>query len=142
MKTITKYKAVDGKEFNDEKSCLDYESLISKVDLIMSSLIPTIDSTDFSNGCGFIQQDKSTVKNTRLELLLEIKKHVDHNWIQQTIEDDNIHGSWVARILGDYNINPLSKAWYRFSCIDKSFREWGQPYYALNPDKGQLIKLL
>ena len=38
MKTITKFKAIDGKEFTNKEECLKYELLIEKVDDIMALL--------------------------------------------------------------------------------------------------------
>lgn len=143
MQVTIKYKAIDGIEFNKEVECLDYEALIYRVQDIMSQLpvMPEQDNCNFSNGHGFIQHDKKLLRLVQLNLLEEIKRKINHPWIQQTIDDEKIHHSYVGRLLGDYNINPLSKAWYRFSCIDDLGREWGQPYFANNPDKGEHLCL-
>ena len=141
MKTITKFRAIDGKEFNNENECLDYENLISKVNNIMKTLpsLPKDDGCSFSNGNGYIQHDKMILRKVQINLLKEIKNHIDHKWIQQTIDDENVHPSYVGRLVGDYDIKPLNKAWNRFMCIDKLGREWGQPYYASNPNEGKQI---
>jgi len=138
MKTITKYKAIDGKEFSDRDECVSYELLICRVDDIMSALPPkpVDDDCSFSGGEGFLQHDKSILRKVQLQLLEIMKEYTDHKWIQQTIDDENIDPSWVARIIGEYSLHPLNNAWYRFSCIDNLSREWGQPYFANNPEKG------
>ena len=143
MKTITKYEAIDGTEFDHENECLKYEKLIERIDLIMHELPkrPEDDGCRFSNGGGFIQHDKATLCKARIKILKEVKKHIKHPWVQQTIDDENVHPSYVSRLIDDYRIKPLNSAWYRFMCIDKSGREWGQPYFANNPEKGQQIKL-
>lgn len=143
MEVITKYKAIDGKEFNTDLECLDHELLIKKVDEIMSPLhpIPKDDGCVFANGGGYIQHDKKILILVRRSLLELCKTYVDHKWIQQTIDDESVDASWVSRLLGDYGINPLYMAWNRFSCIDKNQREWGQPYYANNPEKAKQIQL-
>jgi hypothetical protein len=64
------------------------------------------------------------------------KQKEDQTIDQQTIDNETVHSSYVGRLLGDYGIRPLENAWYRFSCVDKQYREWGQPYFATNPDKG------
>lgn len=141
MKAIVKYEAEDGKEFDSEKECLDYENLIARVNNIMKVLppLPKDNGCRFSNGEGFVQHDKKTLRKVQIGLLKEIKKHVEHKWVEQTIEDENVHPSYVARLLDDYSISPLSKAWYRFICTDKLGREWGQPYFANNPDKAKQV---
>lgn len=141
MKAITKFKAVDGKEFNSENECLDYENLIKKVNNIMKALppLPKDEGCRFSNGEGFVQHDKTILRKVQINLLEEMKKHIDHKWIQETIDNENVHPSYVGRLIDDYGISPLNKAWYRFMCIDKLGREWGQPYFATNPDKAKQV---
>jgi hypothetical protein len=47
MKKITKYEALDGKVFNTEKECLEYEKIIEKVDAIMKPLQQNLFILDF-----------------------------------------------------------------------------------------------
>ena len=141
MKKVTRYEAIDGKEFDNEDECLDHDLLINKVNTIMAALPkqPDDGTCNFSNGSGYVQHDKATLRRTQVKILELCKKRIDHQWIQQTIDDETVDPSWVARLLGDYNIRPLSYAWSRFSCIDKQHREWGQPYFAANPEKGTQV---
>lgn len=44
---------------------------------------------------------------------------------------------WIGRYFDDGGHNCLYEAWSRLRCIDEKGREWGQPYYALNPEKGE-----
>lgn len=143
MKVITKFKAIDGKEFNSENECLDYENLIKKVNNIMKVLppLPKDEGCSFSNGDGFVQHDKTILRKVQINLLEEMKKHIDHKWIQQTIDDENAHPSYIGRLISDYEIIPLKEAWNRFMCIDKLGREWGQPYFVTNPDKAKQVCL-
>lgn len=142
MKKISKYEADDGTEFDNEKECLDYENLIKKVDKIMSELpsLPKDDNCEFSNGGGFINHDKTILRKVQINILKEIKKYINHDWVQQTIDNENAHPSYVGRLIDEhYKIRPLGKAWYRFMCIDKFGREWGQVYFANNPEKGKQV---
>jgi hypothetical protein len=143
MKTITKYEAVDGTEFDTEKECATYEKLIARVNSIMAELPskPNDDGCHFSNGGGYIQHDKNVLQSVKMKLLTEIKKHIDHKWVDETMKDDSVDLSYVDRLLDDYQIEPLRNAWYRIMCIDKEAREWGQVYFAYNPEKGQQVKL-
>lgn len=141
MEKITKFKAIDGKEFTGEIECFKYELLLKRVDEIMALLPPTPDNDgcSFANGDGYIQHDKAKLRNAQVQILEICKEYIDHEWIQQTIDaihDETVHLSYVDRLLGDYGIRPLEDAWYRFSCVDKQCREWGQPYFANNPNKG------
>jgi len=139
MKTITKYQAEDGKEFTSIAECVEYDGIINNVKLIMADLPQRPDETgcSFENGGGFIQHDKANLNRVRTNLLRQINKHIKHNWIDQAIEDESIHHSWVGRLVSDYSIPPFEKAWYRFMCIDNQGREWGQPYFASNPEKSK-----
>ena len=143
MEKIIKFKAIDGKEFTSETECLNYELLIKRVDEIMALLPPTPkdDGCSFANGDGYIKHEKTELRNVQVKLLKICKEYIDHKWIQQTIDDENIHPSYVGRLLGDYGITPLNDAWYRFICVDNQGREWGQPYYANNPEKGKQVQL-
>lgn len=138
-----KFKAVDGAEFNDEKECLKYEALIKEVNTIMSVLKPKPinNNSNFTNGGGFLQHDKIILSKVKFSLLHLIKKYIDHKWVQETIDNENVHPSYIGRLLDDYGIRPLSEAWYRFNCKDKNCKEWGQPYFADNPTKGTQIAL-
>jgi len=147
MGKITKYKAIDGKEFNSESDCQDYEILIDQVNQIMSQIEDCKkydEGLGFSNGEGYVQHKPETFLKVKREILELVKTKIDHHWIQQTIDaigTDDVHPSWVGRILGDYNFDPIYKAWYRISCTDNKYREWGQGYFAANPEKGKQIEL-
>ena len=141
METIQKFKAIDGVEFTDKQECIKYELLIDRVNSIMNTLPKHPDICDFSNGSGYLQHDKTTLRNAKVSLLTICKEYIDHKWIQQTIDDDTVHPSWVGRLLGDYGIRPLERAWSRFQCIDSKYREWGQPYFASNPEKATQKRL-
>lgn len=141
MEAIVKYKANDGTEFLDRLECEKYESLIKRVDHVMSPLVKIPDTIDFANGHGYIQQDDLKFKSVRMTLLHLMLEYVDHKWIRQSIDDDTIHPSWVARYIGDTMYTPLYKAWHRISCTDEQFREWGQPYYRNHPEAGDQKQL-
>ncbi len=141
METITKYKAIDGKEFTDKDECIKYEILIERVNSIMKLIPESPRSSDFANGSGFIQHNPQSLKNVKISLLTICKEYIDHKWIDQTINDPTVDPSWVSRLLGDYGINPLYYAWNRFNCIDKDNREWGQPYFATHPEKAKNVCL-
>lgn len=140
MRKIVKFVAVDNTEFTSKKECIKYEDLIERINLIMSALKPIPTDIDFRNGGSFVQQNKIYFDKVRANLLTEIGNYIDHPWIKQTIADDKIDPSWVGRLVGDYGIKPLVSAWYRISCIDKEYREWGQVYFRNNPNESDALK--
>lgn len=136
MKQISKYEACDGTEFDNETECRHHEALIAAVGIIMSKLPskPQDDGCRFSNGEGYIQHDKVILHKVKIQLLELMKKIVNHAWIQQTIDDESVHPSYVGRLIGEHG-GPLNSAWHRFQCIDRQHREWSQPFFASNPEK-------
>jgi hypothetical protein len=138
MKPITKYQAADGSEWKTESECLAHESLCDRVAVVMKPwpARPKDDGCSFANGHGYIQLSEKLVAQVRNQLLDLIGERIKHDWVEQS-RDMAKHPSWVARLLSDYGIRPLEDAWWRLSCVDKYWREWGQPYYAANPEKGE-----
>lgn len=136
MEIITKYRSDDGIEFVDMQKCLDYEDLCHRVDVIMACLlrVPAQDSCDFANGSGYIQHSAEAVTNARRKIIQCANEIMPHKWFQQELAGEDVHASWGGRLIGEMQEKCLWTAWYRFSCMDANFREYGQPYYALNPE--------
>lgn len=130
MEIIQKYKANDGKVFNSSDECIKYEKLFIKVDQIMKDLnpLPTEDSCRFGNGGGYIQQDKAVVEKARKEIT-----KLGNTFFKQK---EKWSFSMIGRLFNDSGYDCLYSAWGRLSHIDIYWREWGQGYYAYNPDKG------
>jgi len=143
MKTITKFEAIDGTEFNKEQDCVDYEKLIERVNNIMN-VLPNISEYPnpafcFQSGSGFLQHDKVKLRDAQVKILKLCKEYITNEWIEESI-NNNVHPSYVEKVLDDtddYRIFPLMRAWWRFMRIDKLSREWGHPYYASHPEKGE-----
>lgn len=143
MKEIIKYIAEDGTEFYESDKCRLYEKTIENVKTIMSQIEarPENDNSQFVNGYGYIQHNKDTLLNTRNELLYLIMKENNHPWFKQTIDKGwNAHSSYAGRIIDEMNIKAFNSAWYRFMCIDEKGREWGQPFFANNPNQAPYQK--
>jgi len=143
MKKITKYVANDSTEFNTIEDCTAYESECLAIESVIMRLpeIPDIPGCGFANGAGYIQHNEALFTSVRKQLLELAKHHTSHKWIQESIDDPKIHPSYAGRIIDDFSFRPLVKAWHRIMCTDKHYREWGQPYYAANPEKAEQIKL-
>ena len=143
MITITKYISNNGIEFTKKQDALDQDLLIELIGKITTPLLPKKKDTgcDFENGYYFIQQDLPTVLVVRRNLLLELQKHSDHKFVSETLADDNIHPSYVGRLLGEnYYLRPISEAWQRISNTDVLGREWGQTYFVSNPNESPCLR--
>lgn len=143
MQSITKFKADDGTEFYDKGECLAHESLCAQVASVMAELpaLPKDDGCKFSNGHGYIQHDPLVFWVAREKLLRLAAPICKHKWIDDAIaRPTEIHPSWPHRIISECSA-PLSRAWYRFMCVDSLLREWGQPYFANNPTEAEQVCL-
>ena len=140
MKAITKYEADDGKIFDSAEAAIKHDAKRISVKKIMRLINPIPDTIDFVTGDGYVQQDALAVQEFKRQILLMGAVH--HNkmaeWAKNPIE---VHPqSIVGRILSDCD-HELYKAWHRVMCIDDSYREWGQPYFAINPDQGKQVEV-
>ncbi len=55
---------------------------------------------------------------------------------------EEVHPSNIAsRFIDDSDCTPLKSAWWRLQCIDDKYREFNQPFYALNPDKAVMKEI-
>ncbi len=135
IKQIIKYETSDKREFTSLQEAEKYEMLIHMVKIIIKDL-PKRPDGDFNNGYGYIQHDKQKVLMIRTQLIKLAKSYINP-WIDQSIESpETPHISYVNRLIGDYPLlYPISKELYRFNCMDSEYREWGQPFYASNPDE-------
>jgi hypothetical protein len=136
--------ADDGSRFEDADKCGAHEALCAK---LTAALAPLGARPDIDHGT-YVKHDPEVVRGVTISILLIAKDALGESrisWIDDTLEslragsvkgDDNWkHPSWVGRLLSDHG-GPLSDSWWRISCTDEHGREWDQPYFANNPDRG------
>lgn len=149
MKKITKYQANDGSEWKTKEDAEKRDILIVEVEAAMSPLQPNPGTIEFANGHGFVRQDVVAVANVRKNLYAiarrdgVLKWWIDQQKAQHGQTDEGlmaVHPSWFSRML-DGAHRPLDRAYSRLCCIDDQYREWGQPYFASHPDKGEQVPL-
>jgi hypothetical protein len=142
MKTITKYVANDGSEHTATDACLKRDVLCAAVDSVMSLIPPRFDDKgcNYSNGHGYWQHDADRAATVRHGLLTLAKEHIPHRWIDESLADPSVDSSWAGRIISE-GPEPIYTAWCRIQCMDKQWREWGQTYYANNPDSAETVCL-
>lgn len=124
------------------------DSINKECSVIMSKLIDIseIESTEFTSGNGYVQHNKDVV-NEVTESLIRLAYHNgycgDEKFIIDVvkyIENDNFRqDSIIGRYLDG---TQFYKHWYRLMCIDYNGREFGQPFFAINPDKSPKLEPL
>jgi len=145
MKPVTRYEANDGAIFTTEEAALKRDAIIEQVKEAMRLMpdLPKDENCDFANGDGYYQHDLKALESTR-KMLLEVFKSngFADNWAalkNVTYEQWQVHPSNFIRMI-DGSCSPLEKAYYRLWNIDAQGREFGQPYYANNPEKANLFE--
>ena len=143
MKVLAKY--VAKKTIKFAKECVEQNALTVQVQNIMKKITPipkNDENCEFANGYYFIQQDLINFNKVKHKILMLIKVYVNHQWVDDTLNKKNTHFSYVAKLLDKHsNIKPLHKAWCRISNTDKLGREWGQSYFAENPEKSPALQM-
>jgi len=134
MEKIIRYKSLDNTIFDDEQKCINYDNLIKKVRLIMIPLgdLPKDESCKFANGQGYLQHNIKDVSKAKKELT-----DLANNYFKT-----NYGFGFIGRVMNDSNNSVLYFNWGRLNCIDEKGREWGQQYYAINPEKGKQIQFI
>src|SRR5215469_2219157 len=133
MKSITKYVATDGAEFTEAAACERYEGLIKEVDAIMSRL-PKVEIS----GEGFHQHSGPVVLGVQHDLVALYERYtgtIDRHtqWARHATVPAGM--TLIGRYIDDGGPSPIRAAWYRIMRMDHGFREYEQPYYAIQSDK-------
>jgi len=134
MKRIIQFVACDGSKFNSESDCVKHENKIHEIKKIMSTLNQITSECDFLNGGGYVMQDIPTVEKAmvRIAEMAGIEKKPE--FINNPF---SCRFGIIGRIIDDSGDSDLWRAWGRFMNMDYIGREWGQRYYAQNPEQGR-----
>jgi hypothetical protein len=127
MKESVVYISEDGCKFDNKEECFKYEAAFNKLKELFKKLPKHPENCDFTNGHGYIQHDADTfekVKNTFYKMACAY--HSDMKY-----EMDN-YAFWC--ILSDSS-SPFYGYGQRFLNTDIKYREYGQPYFKLHPEK-------
>lgn len=136
------FRANDGQVFNTEAEAIARDKVIEDVRQAMEPLgeLPADPECAFANGDGYYQHTADAVERTKRALLAifeplfasrcpALEKATCPRW--------QIHPSWFGRMI-DGTCPPLERAYSRLCRIDGQCREFGQPYFADNPEKANL----
>jgi hypothetical protein len=110
-----------------------------KLKKLFSYLPPSINDVRgnlYENGNGFndpyIQHTPEIVEEVQAAF---IELCVQEGVLPEKFLQGKVHRqSIIGRYLDDSN-SIFYKHWYRFMCIDEKYREWQQPYFAINIEK-------
>jgi hypothetical protein len=133
MKAVTMYEASDGARFNTAEACVLHEA---RVVAVAQAMRPLGEERNLASH-EFIQRSGAVCLQVK-RALIEIAKNdyppKDYPIFQH--DADAIHPcSGAGRIITDSD-GPLARAWCRLMRINwENFREYQQPFFALNPDK-------
>lgn len=115
-----------------------------EISKVMSQLPPMFDDFiidsehyTFSSGDYYIQHIPHIIDKAQREFL-DICYQITGSkiYLSETVNRQGI----IGRYLDDSGDSILYKNWYRFMCIDDHYREWGQPYFAINLNEQEKAK--
>jgi hypothetical protein len=119
-------------------------TLKQELEQLMSNLPPSIDKLDVKSFTGYSQNWTTTyepyiqhipklIDDIQYQFLKICDRELNTNYFTKNYDSDKPHRQGiVGRFIDDSYNKDLSQTWYRFMCIDEKYREWPQPYYAIN----------
>jgi hypothetical protein len=135
MKKINKWVARDGSEWKTEESAVNHEIFLDKIEMVESIIPKKPDTTNFTNGHGYIQHSKDSIKKAR-NMLVELADE----YVGSFMSTYDLKSYAFGRYLNDGNYNLYDLYNRIVSCIDdNTWREYGQTYFANNPNEAEQV---
>ena len=125
---VTRYVSNDGEVWKSGDEAKRRDGLLCLIGVAQSFIKdgPTKHET-------FVQQSKGDIFSYKRCLIALAKEFAPHDiWNR---DPNEIHARGFAARWLDDSCTPLARAWYRLMCTDKKFREWDQPYFAIEADR-------
>lgn len=143
MKKVERYETTNGRLFEDANKAEAHEVFLLEVKAIEKMLpaLPKNDGCSFANGDGYIQHTRESFNAYKAAVLRLGGKHCHKEMTKWAKTPDEVANMGIAGRYFDDGNRDLYRLWNRVMCTDADFKEWGQPYYALNPGKGTLKKI-
>lgn len=133
MRTVTKYISDDGLTFDELADCLTHEAGARDCARRMLALVAkTVDVNDPDH---FVQQDKATALDLQRWCVGHVERVARQQFPDAMLADVPCFFTIVGRYADDCGPAFVRPAVYRLQCMDDQFREWGQPYFALQANK-------
>lgn len=140
MKQVIKYISFDGVQFDSEIKCLDHESYVQSAKNIMSILKPVPNDDGFYNGHSFVSHWSEDVIGARRKLIVLCAEITGDPTIKHLLDHRFLTRTYATRMLSEVLTPSIYKMWCRFENMDEHWREWGQQYFAINPDESPALK--
>jgi hypothetical protein len=131
MKAVTRFVAIDGTEFFDEYGCREYEHVCQEISDLTAAW-----PEEKITGDGFIQQDKNVVLRVQRGMvdIFERRHWKDRHTEWARNADVPAAMTLIGRYVDDAGCKPERVVWGRIARLDRRFREYEQPYYAIQAD--------
>lgn len=134
MKHVVRFIATDGSEFDTETACIDYENLFYEIQAITNRLPKTE-----IHGADYVQLDPETVLSVQHDLVAMFERlypsMADQHTRYARTATYPVGMSMIGRYIDDCQCTALRGAWRRIQRIDTLFREYEQPYYAIQSNR-------
>lgn len=143
MKKVERYQAIDDSIFEKAEEAIAHDEYQAKIFDVSNMLppLPKEDDCNFANGHGFIQHDKEVFNKYKSAILELGGLRVHSEMTEWAKTPDEVPNMGITGRYFDDGDPELYRLWGRVMCTDSDYREWGQPYFALNPGKGELKKI-
>lgn len=135
IKKVVVYEASDGTRFDCRKDAEAWESLCLGIVVATRPLGDRPSSPAFRGGFGCVVHAVATVGEVR-DALMPFTVAAFPRWFAANRHPETftqVSTEAMAWLTQQHAL--LGPAWYRLVCIDATGREWGQPYFAKNPDR-------
>jgi len=132
VKAVTRFVAIDGTEFFDEYGCREYENVCQEISDLTAPW-----PEEKIRGEAFVQQDKNVVLRIQRAMvdIFERRHWKDRHTEWARNADVPAGMTLIGRYVDDAGCRPERLVWSRIARLDRLFREYEQPYYAIQADK-------
>jgi hypothetical protein len=135
MRVVTRYQANDGTDFASQQACEEYDRLCTEI-LQISDLVPPVGEIHDGEWVQLNPSNVLAMQRGLVEVFERLKPNLKGphtEWARNAAVPAG--NTLVGRYIDDCGPAPLRHAWGRLCCIDRRFRQWSQPYYAIQASK-------
>lgn len=129
IKEKVSFETDDGVVHDSLEQAEKYNVLLGQCDDILNGMISAPDDIDFINGTGWIQHPPFTKQKLSKNIIDCHNKYFDDDQTEITYA--------MGRMLDDGNIKCLYSLLNKYKCMTDDDKEFGQIFFANNPDKAK-----
>jgi len=131
MREVITYIAECGTEFKDRGECLRHEVLMGDLRNIVKPI-----GEGPRDSRSYIQHSAAMCVATHI-LFIERIKHLHPRFKSILDRWDEHHPSHAHHLVSEACPMSVGSLYHRFTCIDKSGRQFSQPYFVTHPNEAQ-----